>query len=575
MRGLVNDALRRLVGFSIVALGFWLDVVQRWRIRAYRFTQARLRVRYGISDSTPVLSFGPEQQATIAERAKRERGPIRYAETSGSTDAPKKLLYPLKRIARAKWAFIDAFARAFARTPWRRHSLYVFSSLHEDGSLTALMLAEKALPSYLATLQAPDRLQSQPALRDLAGRYGDAALRLWVLCLANPGVLYSTNPSTLSTFLDTMRAEWTTFTALIRDFALHPEMFQRSVHHLAGRLTSRGAASRLRSVAESATPLPLSLVAPAVHTYVCWTGGYVQPFLSRLAQLLPAPWYRLLPMYSMSTETPETTPCYRGDSVAFLPLAQGVLFEFLPDGADDDAARLVLPHALEASHPYTLVVSDAYGLRRYQTDDLFLCVGFVSGLPDLRFVRRRSLSYSFTGEKLTGEQVSIALDRLRNDFASLGDESFLTCMPSSPGAGALPHYRLVRIERPGTSGTVSMDAAALRCDVLIGEINREYRVKREGGRLGPMRGATVSQEDFLARIGAGHHRTSWDTQFKFLPLYCRRWEWAHESVDRSASEDAGDIFALAEGDPRRELGCRRHALLHPPDAMAGGLDARA
>lgn len=521
MRGYLNDALRRIIGLSLVALGLLLEIGQRIRLLGYRSAQARLRRQYAIDADTPVLPYGAEQQANIAVVAKRYAA-ARYAMTSGSTAEPKRMLYPPERVRRAKWAFIDAFARAFARAPWRRHSFYAFSSLHQDESLTSLMMAERG-PSSFATLQAPYRLQSDPALQALARQYGDPALRLWVLALSNPGVLYSTNPSTLSTFLDSVQRDWMPATALIRDFVRHPQRFDRSVHAMARRLVSRGAAARLRRIAESDGPLSLAAVAPAVHTYVCWTGGYVQPFLRRLTEHLPDTRYRLLPMYSMSTETPETTPCYRGDRVAFVPLDTGVLYEFLPDVAADEPANLLPPHALESGRSYSMVVSDAYGLRRYQTDDLFLCVGHVGGLPDLRFLRRRSLSYSFTGEKLTGEQVSMALERLRGEFPALGREAFLTCMPSSPRADALPHYRLIRVPHHTDHADVALDSVAARGDAILMEVNAEYRAKRDSGRLAPMRGVTVGLEEFLTRVG-GARRDSWEAQFKFLPLYCHTWE---------------------------------------------------
>ena len=209
MRGWVNDAIRWMVGLGIVALGLWLEIVQRLRIRMHARNQSRLRARYDIGATTPILAYGPELEASIAARARQLETAARYASTSGSTGTPKRLLYPAERIARARWAFIDAFARSYVRIPFRRHSFYVFSSLHQDESLTSLMLAERERPSYLATLQAPDRVQADPALCALAQRYGDVALRLWVLCLANPGVLYSTNPSTLSAFLDTVATDWT------------------------------------------------------------------------------------------------------------------------------------------------------------------------------------------------------------------------------------------------------------------------------------------------------------------------------------------------------------------------------
>ena len=520
MRGWVNDALRFLLGMGIVALGIWLDVVQRFRIRTYDLAQARLRIRYRIGPTTPVLSYGPELEHNIAARVEVLDERTNFAFTSGSTGAPKRLLYPAERVRRSRWAFIDAFARSFVHMPFKRHSFYVFSSLHQDGSLSSLMLAEHTRPSYLACLQAPDRLQADPALRGLAERYGDAALRLWVLCLSNPGVLYSTNPSTLSAFLDSLVNDWLDVSALVRDFVERPGDFSPAVHALAKRLECRGARARLRRVAGRASANELSDIAPAVHAYVCWTGGYVQPFLERLAARLPAPRYRLLPMYSMSTETPETTPCYRGDEVAFLPLAPGVLYEFLAEGSADEGGLLVPARAVKPGGTYTMVVSDAYGLRRYQTDDLFACTGVVNGLPDLRFLRRRSLSYSFTGEKLTGEQARLALDRLRTEFEALGAGAYLTLVPS--GDGVLPHYWLLRVDSKAADAA-PMEVVALRCDALLSELNSEYRAKRASGRLGPMLGASLDRDEFLHQMGGSQASGSWEAQFKFLPLYTRRW----------------------------------------------------
>jgi hypothetical protein len=519
--GFVNDVLRRLIGVSLVGLGLLLELRQRLAIVGYRRAQARLRRRYGIDASTPVRGYDAEQRASVESAATRFPG-ARFAMTSGSTDEPKRILYPPRRIREAKLAFIDAFARDFARAPWRRHSFYLFSSLRQDDSLTSLMLAEGG-PSYLGGLQAPYRLQAEPPLQELAGEYGDVALRLWVLALSNPGVLYSTNPSTLAAFLDALRRDWGAASALVRDFVADPSRFPAPVRRCARRLDSRGASARLRAIATSELPPTMSLIAPAAHSYVCWTGGYVAPFLRRLSEHLPAPRYRLLPMYSMSTETPETTPCYRGDGVAFIPLAAGVLYEFLPDGMADEPANLVPPQSLRPGRSYSMIVSDDYGLRRYQTDDLFSCAGRVSGLPDLRFLRRRTLSYSFTGEKLTAEQVSMAIDRLRAEFPALDRDAFLTCMPAVPAGEDQPFYHLIRIRREPGDGAAGLDAVAARCDAILEELNAEYRAKRESGRLGAMRGMTVNLEDFLERVG-GPRRDSWEAQFKFLPLYARPWE---------------------------------------------------
>jgi hypothetical protein len=225
----------------------------------------------------------------------------------------------------------------------------------------------------------------------------------------------------------------------------------------------------------------------------------VQPFLERLAKHLPAPRYTLIPMYSMSTETIETVAYFRGHEIAFLPIAPGVLYEFM-----DDAGNLIDIDQLEPGKLYEMVISDAYGLRRYRTDDLFLCERGVHELPDLTFVRRRTLEYSFTGEKLTGAQLTSVFDQLRARYPALLANQLLTCVPSQP-----PHYKVLLIGDPHTS---NHDELAACCDALLREMNCEYRSKRASGRLGPIEVVSLRFKDFVAL-----NRT-WETQFKFLPL---------------------------------------------------------
>src|SRR6185503_9610953 len=163
----------------------------------------------------------------------------------------------------------------------------------------------------------------------LAAEYGATAVRLWLLTIANPGVLYATNPSTISTFFDELTKHWQESSSLIRNWSKHPKRFNAGVRKIARRLDSTGSHQRLQRIATSDKPLPLGAWAPAVAAYICWTGGYVKPFLDRLQTYLPAPCYRLIPMYSMSTETIETTTHFANNDVFFLPLAAGVLFEFI------------------------------------------------------------------------------------------------------------------------------------------------------------------------------------------------------------------------------------------------------
>ncbi len=209
-------------------------------------------------------------------------------------------------------------------------------------------------------------------------------------------------------------------------------------------------------------------------------------------------------MYSTSTETIETLPDFHGEDISFLPLAAGVVYEFIEDAALDEVDNLLDPHQLEPGKLYAMVVSDAYGLQRYQTDDLFLCKRILNGLPDLAFVRRRSLEYSFTGEKLTAEQLTKVFEQLRAIYPSLLADRFLTCVPT---LGAVPHYQLVVLGDQRSFTQSSQNFIATHCDELLSQINCEYRSKRSSGRLGPIECTNAKTKDF-----------AWETQFKFLPL---------------------------------------------------------
>lgn len=514
MRAHINDFLRTVIGWGIHVFGLLSTGLMRLRMFGYARNQRRLKRKYGITRDTPVQSYGPHVSQSIQNAAAKAGGRAAFAETSGSTGKPKQILYTKRRLRTLKFTFSDMFARACYALSIRRTSLYVFNSFERAASLTSLLLDDQKLPSYWSTIQAPYRVQHSPAIQALVGKYGSAAVRLWILTISNPGVLYSTNPSTISTFLDELASDWRRSSKLIQDWCEAPASFSPQVHKIARRLESRGCNERLKQIATNDAPLPLSICAPAVASYICWTGGYVKPFLDRLAKQLPSLRYKLIPMYSMSTETIETLPWFRGDDVAFLPIAAGVVYEFTGEKALDHAENLLNANQLEPGRLYAMVASDAYGLRRYQTEDLFLCRRKIAGLPDLAFVRRRSLEYSFTGEKLTAEQLDTVFDQLRAMYPSLLTDRFLTCVPTQ-SSETLPYYHLLIVGNNRRTSERSHALIAARCDQLLRQINCEYRSKRSSGRLGPIECTEADIRDFAEQF-AGN--SAWETQFKFLPL---------------------------------------------------------
>ena len=516
MRELVNDALRFLIARMIALLGVVLNLRQRFRIARFAANQRRLKRKYRLHADTPVVSYGPRVVESIRHAAAHAGRDVRFALTSGSTGEPKKILYTNRRLRALKFTFTDMFARAVRAYGLKRTSLYVFSSFSQDASLTSMLLDETKLPVYFSTLQAPYRIQHHPSIRALVSQYGASAVRVWLLAITNPGVLYATNPSTISTFFDDLQNNWITCSRLATDWYNDPNNFDPTLRRLVRRVTSRGSTKRLRLIGTSARPIPLVEFAPAVRAYICWTGGYVKPFLDRLAKHLPPPRYRLIPMYSMSTETVETETVFRDVDVQFLPLARSVVYEFIPAGANDYAENLIAPAQLTPGQTYAMVVSDSYGLRCYQTGDLFTCRRMTNGLPDLAFLRRRALEYSFIGEKVTAEQLNIAFDRLRTEHPATLADAFLTCVPSLP-LNEKPHYKIILIRDSPITPDASLLAA--RCDELLINLNCEYKNKRASGSLAPAKFIHASAASF-----AQGFENSWETQFKFLPLYLRTWE---------------------------------------------------
>ncbi|HET8783120.1 MAG TPA: GH3 auxin-responsive promoter family protein, partial [Pyrinomonadaceae bacterium] len=193
----------------------------------------------------------------------------------------------------------------------------------------------------------------------------------------------------------------------------------------------------------------------------------------------------------------------------------GVVYEFIDADADNDHPdNLLTPAQLHAGKTYAMVVSDAYGLRRYQTGDLFECRRIATErLPDLAFLRRRALEYSFVGEKVTADQLNAVFTQLRAEHPELND-GFLTCVPSLL---PIPHYKLVFIG--AANNGFAGDLLASECDKLLSTLNCEYNSKRARSLLAPIAFVQTDPADFASRFS-----DSWESQFKFLPLYRRTWE---------------------------------------------------
>lgn len=528
---LANDVVARLMVAAVPLAARLAERSMARRIARFDEEQALLRARYGIRDDTPVRGYDEETRARVRAFAAATAG-ARIATTSGTTGEPKEIAYTRERLDLYRRDSTSIALRAYARYGVRRPGMFILASLKTDDSFASFVLHGRgSTPPRLAGLVEPSRWMSDPALARLTSEHGATAARLWLMLVSSPGMLYATNPSTLVAFFTELVERWRASTEPVRRFVAGDLSSDPALARVVRAVGALGWRERLERVAAATAPLPVEHMLPALRGWCGWDGGYVKAFLPEAYRHLPPERFIHLPMYSMSTETIETLTWFDDDGEPrYLPLGPGVLYELLPDGAPDESAHLLPPTSVRPGDVVSMVVSDPWGLRRYQTEDLFECRGRVRGLPDLRFLRRRGLAWSFTGEKLTGEQLAASYEELRARFPALSCGVELVCFPSHPDGERSPGYKLILAPTTGRHVDVDLPSVAAALDASLGRLNRELADKLESGRLAATRALVVPHEMLAIALDRRTHddedvaQRAWESQFKLAPLVKKRWE---------------------------------------------------
>ncbi|MCC3768878.1 GH3 auxin-responsive promoter family protein [Streptomyces sp. UNOC14_S4] len=233
---------------------------------------------------------------------------------------------------------------------------------------------------------------------------------------------------------------------------------------------------------------------PDLSLVVSWnsaSAALYRPWLEEVTPGVPK-----LPFSATGTEGIVTIPVDAHDSAGPLAIDLG-LYEFVPaDDRDDDAdlepdVETVGYRDLDVGRTYNVVMSQANGLYRYDLGDRYTVVDRVGEVPRMAFAGRSGFGSSFTGEKLTEEDVHNAV-RL-----GLGDDwrfrPLFTCIPvwNTP-----PGYTLA-IEWPEELASTP-ERFAERVEAQLQRLNIEYAEKRRTERLTPMRVLAVRPGTFAA-----------------------------------------------------------------------------
>jgi len=215
---------------------------------------------------------------------------------------------------------------------------------------------------------------------------------------------------------------------------------------------------------------------PELACLSCWTHGSSELWIASLQDRLgPVP---LQGKGLLSTE------CF----VSF-PFATGLdpvlayrshFFEFREE-ADGLQGSIVPMEGLRLSGVYEVIVTTGGGLCRYPTGDLVQITSMASGLPSLRFLRRREGWTDMAGEKVSESAALAALQDLRREaYPEIMGGALVACA-EVPGG---PRYRL-HLEWKGNASqpnTGRSYAVASAMEKRL-DANPYYRLARGLGQL--------------------------------------------------------------------------------------------
>ncbi len=203
---------------------------------------------------------------------------------------------------------------------------------------------------------------------------------------------------------------------------------------------------------------------PVLDTISCWMDASSKPFAAELKSLFPDVWFQAKGL--MMTEGAVTVPF--GDGLGSPLAVESGFFEFV---AGD---RVYPAWDVERGKTYRVLVSNRFGLYRYDTADLVEIVGFTKNTPRLAFKGRAGLTTDLCGEKLTEEFVLSCIQD-----ASDGTAGFAILAASSKPR---PHYVICAGIQEDKSQLI---AFAEKLEHRLRR-NPQYAYARDIGQLSPL-----------------------------------------------------------------------------------------
>lgn len=294
-------------------------------------------------------------------------------------------------------------------------------------------------------------------------------------------VIASCNPSTLLLMADQLEEHAEELIKDLHDGTMRKDMVASDralAEELSTYLTQdKDTARKLAKIHEKEGTLLPSQVWKELKIITVWKGGPMPFYLERLPEKFGISHFR--DFGYMASEGRGTIPLV-DEGAGGVAAVSSHFFEFVPEEEMPKSnKRFLTLDQLDLGKRYFIFFTTAAGLYRYNINDLMEVVGFENQTPILKFVQKGAGVSSITGEKLTEEQVTVALSFAQRQL-QLGNIGHFIL---SVQLGSPPFYTGF-VEPSGEFSDSVLTAMASIIDQSLQSQNIEYKEKRQSMRLG-------------------------------------------------------------------------------------------
>ena len=264
-------------------------------------------------------------------------------------------------------------------------------------------------------------------------------------------------------------------------------------------------ANELRSLKKGNNGYLYSDIWPNLKLIVTWTGGSCGIAISTLKELLSNK-TEILELGYLASELRGTITFEDTGSSGVLTFHDNY-YEFIEvDNYDNGERNAILLDKLELGKRYFIIITTPAGLYRYFMNDIIEVTSFRKNTPVIRFVQKGKGVTNITGEKLTEQQLILAVEDVNSEMnVSMPFYLALTEPKDS-------HYILY------VEADLDVVDYSFRLEKKLQSLNTEYQSKRASGRLNPIMTKCL-------KSGTGHDYKDYgiskgqrESQFKYLLL---------------------------------------------------------